>query len=160
MEDQNRIPEKLPEASGVPGKSEAPENFETGKTADPEIARLRAKISEMEKQHAAEINSLRCENAIALELYRSGAKNLRAVRALIALPEPLELGSDGKAAGLDEAIAALKKSDAYLFEDTKKPKLSGALPAESSGELPDFSRMTYSQISDFLAKNPQYAISD
>lgn len=130
------------------------------KPEDPEITELKNRISEMEKQHAREINSLKCENAIALEIYRSGAKNVRAVRSLIALPEPLELQPDGKIPGLSEAISALKKSDGYLFEDEKKMKFSGAVPAESSGELPDFSRMTYSQISEFLRKNPQYEIND
>lgn len=127
---------------------------------NPEIAELRAKISEMQKQHEREINSLKCENAIGLEIYRSGAKNVRAVRGLITLPEPLELDPDGNVRGLSEAIKALKKSDGYLFEDENKVKFSGALPAESSGDLPDFSRMTYSQISEFLSKNPQFAIND
>lgn len=125
---------------------------------NPEIAALREKISEMEKQHAREINSLKCENAIGLEIYKSGAKNVRAVRGLITLPEPLELDQEGKVRGLAEAISALKKSDGYLFEDEKKVKFSGAVPAESNGELPDFSRMTYSQISEFLAKNPELAV--
>lgn len=126
---------------------------------DPEISALRAKISEMEKQHAKEVNNLKCENVIGLEIYRSGAKNVRAVRGLIALPEPLELDEGGNVKGLSEAIAALKKSDGYLFEDEKNVKFSGAVPAESSGELPDFSRMTYSQISEFLAKNPQFSVN-
>lgn len=130
------------------------------KPEESEIAELRAKISEMEKQHAKEINSLKCENAIGLEIYRSGARNVRAVRGLIVLPEPLELDQDGNVKGLSEAISKLKKSDGYLFEDEKKVKFSGAVPAESSGDLPDFSRMTYSQISDFLAKNPQFAINE
>lgn len=130
------------------------------KPEDPEISELKNRISEMEKQHAKEVNSLKCENVIGLEIYKAGAKNVRAVRGLITLPEPLELDPDGSVKGLSEAISKLKKSDGYLFEDEKKVKFSGAVPAESSGDLPDFSRMTYSQISDFLAKNPQFAIND
>lgn len=130
------------------------------KPGDPEISALRDEISELKRQHEREINSLKCENAIGLEIYRSGAKNVKAVRGLISLPEPLELEKDGSVRGLSEEISKLKKTDAYLFEDEKGVKLSGALPAESSGELPDFSRMTYSQISDFLAKNPELAIDD
>lgn len=118
------------------------------------IRGLQGKISEMEKAHAAQINSLKCESAVDLALFKAGAKNVRAVRGLIELPEPLELDDEGNIRGLAEAISAVKKSDGYLFEDKSEVKISGAVPAESGAELPDFSRMTYSEISEFMAKNP------
>lgn len=118
------------------------------------ISELRGRISEMEKEQSGKINALKIESAINLELYKAGAKNVKAVRGLMPLPETFELDSDGNVKGLGEAISRIKRSDGYLFEDKSEIGFSGILPAESEGNLPDFSRMTYSEISDFIAKNP------
>ncbi len=118
------------------------------------INQLNARISEMESTHLNELNSLKVESAVELELVRAGAKNLKAARGLVELPDGVKAGADGVVPGLAEAVAKIKSSDGYLFEDKTELKISGALPAESEGNLPDFSKMTYSQVSDFLAKNP------
>ena len=64
------------------------------------------------------MNQLRLDNAIDNALSAAGAKNAKAVRALLN-DKNISLGEDGKVAGLDDQIAALQKSDAYMFHDNK-----------------------------------------
>lgn len=112
-------------------------------------------IEALNAEHAAELAKVRLDCAVEIALVKAGAKNPRAVRALIELPEGTSVGSGGVVAGLDDAIGAVRASDPYLFEsDGSGIELSGVMPAKSMGESPDFSRMTYSQISDYLAANP------
>ena len=66
------------------------------------------------------------------ELTEAKAKNSKAVQALLELGDDVELNEDGTIKGLDEKIKALKKSDAYMFNDDKQTvKIDGAKPNAS-----------------------------
>ncbi len=72
---------------------------------------------------------------------------------------------DGSIKGLSDQIAALQKSDAYLFEskDTKKTTLKGAKPGESgnddgSDDKADTSKMTYTELAAYMVEHPDAQI--
>lgn len=119
------------------------------------VEELRAKISAMESEHSAELSRLKLECAVERELLAAGARNVKAARALIELPKNAAVGKDGDVPGLREAVAAAKLDAPYLFGGAGV-EITGALPAESGADMPDFSKMTYSQVSDFLEKNPGF----
>lgn len=83
-----------------------------------------------------------------------------AVKALLKL-DKAELGDDGSIKGLSEQIAALQKSDSYLF-DNSKPRLKGAEPGETGNEdgdkKVDVSKMTYSEMASYMAEHPDAKI--
>lgn len=78
------------------------------------------------KQHEETIQTLKDQNqvtqkqsAIDLSLIKHGARNPKAVAALLDAKK-IELSEDG-IKGIDEQLEALKTSDAYLFQSEEKP---------------------------------------
>lgn len=77
--------------------------------------------------HEKEMKDLKVANALEKALTEAKAKNSKAVQALLELGDDVELNEDGTIKGLDEKIKALKKSDAYMFNDDKQTvKIDGA----------------------------------
>ena len=75
--------------------------------------------------HEKEMKDLKVANALEKALTEAKAKNSKAV----------ELNEDGTIKGLDEKIKALKKSDAYMFNDDKQTvKIDGAKPNASPND--------------------------
>lgn len=128
-----------------------------------QIATLQADNQAKDEAHAAEIKKLKVDNAIETALTGAKAKNTLAVKALLKDIDKAELLEDGSIKGLAEQIEALQKSDAYLFDTTsKKTQVKGAKPGEkgddgNSGD-PDTSKMTYSELTAYLAENPDAQI--
>ena len=129
-------------------------------------AELKKQIEDMqsankakEKEYADSIAKLKLDNAVDLALLGAGAKNNKAVKALLNL-EKAVIGADGKVAGLDEQLAALKKAEdsSFLFETAGKFK--GVNPSGKKGQEPDFKTMSYSQIEKYLEENPGTKIED
>lgn len=131
-------------------------------------AELKKQIEEMqninkakEKEYTDNLVKIKLDNAVEIALMSSGAKNSKAVKALLNL-EKAVLGEDGKITGLEEQIKALKTAEdsSFLFAET--PKVKGANPAGNPGKggNVDFKNMTYSQIEKYLAENPGAKIED
>lgn len=131
-------------------------------------AELKKQIEEMqntnkakEKEYKDNLAKIKLDNAVEIALMSSGAKNSKAVKALLNL-EKAVLGEDGKITGLEEQIKALKTAEdsSFLFAET--PKVKGANPAGNPGKggNVDFKNMTYSQIEKYLAENPGAKIED
>lgn len=103
------------------------------------------------------------QSAIKLDVIQSGAKNAKAVIALLET-DKLEI-EDGKVKGLDEKITALKESDAYLFDIAEEPKdpvpptPKGAQPGSQrkiDPEAPvDLSKMSYTEQVEFKNQHPE-----
>ena len=88
---------------------------------------LQTKVTEYEgqietlKEQSADIQK---QSAIELSLVKNGARNPKAVKALLDV-EKVELTDEG-IKGLEEQLGALKESDAYLFQtkdDDGKPQI-------------------------------------
>lgn len=111
-----------------------------------QIQQLQDDNKAAKEAHEKEIKDLKVANALEKALSDAKAKNAKAVQALLELGDDVELADDGTIKGLDEKIKALKKSDAYLFDDSKpSTTFKGAEPTSTNPNHP----------ADTTAKKPQ-----
>lgn len=135
---------------------------ETGdvQTLKDKIQELQDNAKETEKTHAKEIQTLKINNAVDTALIGAKALNTKAVKALLNL-DNAELDEDGSVKGLADQIKALQTADdsKFLFGSSK---MKGAKPGESGNDDGDkgvdTSKMTYSELAAYLAKNPDAQI--
>lgn len=125
-----------------------------------QIEALQQQNAEQKKLHDAEMSQLRLDNAVDSALTAAGAKNIRAVRALIDLSK-VKLGDDGKLAGWDEALKSVHESDPYLFAENNTV-FKGFEPGAAGDVKPDAgidtSKMTYTELAAYMAANPDAKI--
>lgn len=116
--------------------------LETLRNSTGNVDDLKKQIEDLQKDnkakddaHAAEIKQLKVDNAVESALLSAKAKNSVAVKALLKDLDKAELLEDGTIKGLAEQIAALQKSDEYLFEAKEtKSQFKGAKPGESGND--------------------------
>ena len=117
-----------------------------------QIEQLQESNKTAKAEYEANIKRVQKENIDTLLLTEQGAKNAKAILALLdAVDDKLE-GDDYKAARLAQ-IQSLQKSESYLFniKNPEPPKASGATPANSGQVVPgtitkeQFSRMGYKE---------------
>lgn len=124
-----------------------------------QIETLQQQNADQKKAHAEEMAQLKLDNAISSALTTAGAKNPKAVMALIDKAK-VKLGDDGKLTGWDEQLTAVQKSDAYLFESKQpsKPTFRGFQPGTSGEVKPgtkvDLSKMSYEELANYIENNP------
>ncbi len=89
------------------------------------VEEYKAKNAELSKEWQGKLDAQSKNFAISNSLRDAGAKNSKAVSALLDL-DKVSLDDKGKLTGLDDQLAALKKSDSYLFTSKEtnesKPK--------------------------------------
>lgn len=117
--------------------SDRDKQLETLKKSASDSEKLQAQISKLQEDnkksneaYEAKIRQMGIDNITNLTLTNAGAKNLKAVRALLNL-ENAQLDGD-TILGLSDQIAKLKESDPYMFNDVK-PTIAGTKAAEGSG---------------------------
>ena len=122
-----------------------------------QIADLQKANEDQQKAHDAEIAQLRLDNAVEAAILAAGAKNVKAVRALMDA-DKLRLEKDGTVTGLSDQIKAIQKSDAYMFAEKQQQQFRGFQPGASGDVKPDgnvdVSKMTYSEMVAYLEANP------
>ena len=124
-----------------------------------QISQLQEQNKQAEKDHAAQIRTLRLDNAVANALTEAKAKNQKAVKALLDLANA-EVGDDGTVKGLKEQIDALKASDdsSFMFDAVKAPSLHGAKTGEDGHERDDdhvnLDKMSYDELSSYFEAHP------
>ena len=123
-----------------------------------QIETLQQENANQKKAHDAEMTQLRLDNAIDAALTAAGAKNIKAVRALIDTSK-VKVGEDGKLTGFDDLLSAAQKSDSYLFtEKQQKQNFKGFQPGASGNVKPgtkvDMSKMTYEELANYIDQNP------
>ena len=102
-----------------------------------QIQKLQDDNKAAKEAHEKEIKELKVSTALEKALSDAKAKNAKAVQALLDLGDDVELADDGSIKGLDDKIKALKKSDAYLFDDAKpSTTIKGANPANTNPNNP------------------------
>lgn len=132
---------------------------ETGdvQTLQNKIKELQDNATEAEKTHAEEIKTLKINNAVDNALTGAKALNVKAVKALLNL-EGAELNEDGSVKGLADQIKALQTAEdsKFLFGSST---MKGAKPGESGNDDGDkgvdTSKMTYSELTAYLAEHPE-----
>lgn len=128
-----------------------------------QIETLQQQNADQQKAHDAEVAQLKLDNAIDASLTAAGAKNIKAVRAIIDTSK-MKLGEDGTVEGLPDAIKAVQKSDSYMFNTVqqKQQVFKGFQPGASDEVKPgtevDTSKMTYSELVAYMAANPDAKI--
>ena len=149
--------------------SDRDKQLETLKKSGGDSAELKKQIEELQKQnaeqikaHAAELSRIKRENAVNTALAAAGAKNIKAVSALLD-DSKIKLCDDGKLEGLDVQLKELQKTDGYLFAEKqqKPPIFKGFQPGASADGIPaaDTSKMTYSELAAYMAANPDAKIN-
>jgi len=96
-----------------------------------QIAELQATNKQTSAAYEEKIKQLQMDNLTNLALTKSGAKNPKAVKALLNL-ENAKLDGD-VIVGLEDQITKLKETDAYLFNEEKKPTIQGTQANSGSG---------------------------
>lgn len=94
-----------------------------------QIAKLQEDNKKAVEAKDAEIKKIKIDNAVNTALVGAGAKNTKAVLALLKL-DGAELAEDGTVKGLSEQIDALKKADdsSFLFKSDGKSSKKGVTP--------------------------------
>lgn len=101
------------------------------------ISELETAAKESEKTHAAEIQTMKINNAVETALLNAKALNVTAVKALLKL-EGAELGDDGSVKGLADQIKALQTADDSKFMfGSSVPAMKGAKVGESGNDDAD-----------------------
>jgi len=126
-----------------------------------QIIDLQAENTKVADAHAEEIKQLKINAAVDAALTAANSKNNKAVRALLEdVLEKAELADDGTVKGLSDAIKKLAGAEdsKFLFATDTKKTLKGAVPAETGNEVPgskiDVSKMSYEELSAWMAENP------
>lgn len=86
-----------------------------------DIKKLQADVADWEKKYNADIEAERVASAVQLAIAKSGARSDKAVFGMLDL-DKVTIDDDGNVKGLDDQIEALKKDDAFLFNDQPKKK--------------------------------------
>lgn len=124
------------------------------------IKGLEDDAKETEKNHAAELQTLKINNAVDTALLGAKAINTKAVKALLNL-ENAELNEDGTVKGLAEQIEALKAAEdsKMLFgSSTMKGAKTGDAGNDDGDKGVDTSKMTYSELAAYMAEHPDAKI--
>ena len=124
------------------------------------IKELEDGAKEAEKTHAAEIQTLKINNAVDSALIGAKALNTKAVKALLNL-EGAELDADGSVKGLADQIKALQAAEdsKMLFgSSTMKGAKAGESGNEDGDKGVDTSKMTYSELAAYMAEHPDATI--
>jgi hypothetical protein len=141
--------------------------LETLKNSTGDVEGMKKQIADLQtanktaaESHAAEIHTLKLNNAVESALTGAKAKNTKAVKALLDL-EKAKLSDDGTIEGLADQLKKLQGADdsKFLFDtETKKTTMKGASPAETGVEEPDgkvdFSKMSYEEMAAYAEANP------
>ena len=99
-----------------------------------QIADLQAANKKAADEHKAEMIRLKIDGIVDSTLISAGAKNTKAIRALMDV-DGFKLQEDGTVFGLNDALKAVQKSDPYLFENKEtKPEPKGMTGFEPKGD--------------------------
>lgn len=113
-----------------------------------QIAKLQAENKQAQEKHAAELASIRMDNAVEAALTAAGAKNVTAAKALLVnFLKDAQMADDGTVKGLTAEIESLAKADgtAFMFETAgaNQPGFKGMTPGNPGGNTPPAGTDTY-----------------
>ncbi len=99
-----------------------------------QVEMYKTKNSQLSKEWQDKLEAQSKNFAISNSLRDAGAKNAKAVSALLDL-DKVSFDGEGKLSGLDDQLEALKKSDSYLFNsnEAKEPNSQDGIQIFSTG---------------------------
>ena len=116
-------------------------------TLQAQIAELQAKNKQAAEEHEKQLREQRFAVAVERAIIKAGARNVRAVAALLDKTKISLVGED--LFGIEEQVAALKKSDPFLFG----VDLKGRIP-EGTGKPPQTGRYRFRSPNRRIAAHP------
>lgn len=130
-----------------------------------QIQKLQADNQEAADKYAADLKQTKIASAIDLALTNAKVVNDKfsiAAKALLDL-DKVDLDKDGNVIGLEEQIKSLVESDdtKAMFAQPEQTTLAGTNPAggqQQQGNPVDTSKMTYSELKQYLESNPDAQI--
>lgn len=144
--------------------------LETLKSSTGDLDALKKQIEDLQKQNAtdkanyeAEIQKMQLDNIVETALTAAGAKNNKAVKALLAeFLADAKISADGTVKGLAAEIETLTKNaeTAFLFKgkDEAQPHITGMAPGTPGGNPPPAGGneppKTYEEACARLAQDP------
>lgn len=127
-----------------------------------QIQKLQDDAKEAQKTHDAEIHQLKVDNAVESALVNAKALNTKAVKALLNGLDKAEFDDAGQIKGLADQIKALQTAEdsKFLFGSTRmKGAKSGESGNEDGDHGVDMTKMTYSEMTAYLAEHPDAKIN-
>ena len=128
-----------------------------------QIEDLQETNKQKDKEHAAEIQKLKVDNAVDSALVSAKCLNVKAARALLNL-DKAELSDDGTVKGLAEQIKTLQTADDSKMLFGAAGKMKGAKAGEDGREegdkKPDTKAMTYEELCKYLDENPDAKLEE
>ena len=124
-----------------------------------QIEDLQTANKEAKKEYEGKITQMRIDSAVEKAIADANGKNTKAIKALLNL-EGAKLAEDGSVEGLADQIKALTEAEdsSFLFGASTpkgfKPNENGAGANNPDGAGTDFSKMSYSELSAYLATHP------
>ena len=114
------------------------------------------------EKYANDLKQMQIDNAVDKAISLANGKNAKAIKALLDLNDA-KLDDDGTVKGLSAQLEALAKAeDSSMLFGSSVPEVKGFTPAAgqggAGGEV-DLSKMNYTQLSEYLANNPDAKIS-
>ena len=149
---------------------ERDEQLEKLKNEAGDVESLKNKITELQtanadakKAHDKDMLQLRVDTIVDAELKEAGSKNNTAVKALMAdfLSKIEKIEDDGSIKGLKDEVSKHVKAEnsSFLFDTKKSAEFVGMKPGASGnkGDATDKTppNMTYDELCEFLANNPE-----
>lgn len=110
-------------------------------------------------KYKAEIEALKINNAVDMALTKSGAKTLKACKALLNM-EGIKLDKDGNITGLNEQLKTLTESDdtKYLFDSNKFVGVQIGKSESEPTPTPNLDKMNYTELCAYMEANPNAQI--
>jgi len=127
-------------------------------TLKKQIEDLQGANAEAKKQYEASLRQMKIDHDVDSEIAARQGKNAKAIRALLDMGK-VNIAEDGTITGLSDQMDALVKDEgsSFMFQSTV-PSVKGYKPAGDQGGAkeakPDLSKMSYTEICDYLATNP------
>lgn len=104
-----------------------------------------------EEAYKIELSNLKKTNALDLALTGAKVKNNKAIKALLD-SDKIKLKDDGTLEGLADQLEAIKKTDAYLFEETQtKEKTTGPKGFVPGAAAPEGTTTSPANLGDAVA---------
>lgn len=118
-----------------------------------QIEDLQKANKDAQKEYEKNIAQMKIDNAVAKAISDANGLNEKAIKALLNL-EGAKLAEDGTVEGLDKQLEALiVAEDSAMLFGSKQIKGLNPVPG-GDGQLPDVSKMTYDQLVEYMANNP------
>lgn len=127
-----------------------------------QIADLQEANKAAAKKYADDLKQMQIDNAVDKAIASANGKNAKAIKALLDLSNA-EFDEDGTIKGLSAQLDTLAKAeDSSMLFGSSVPAVKGMTPGkgkDGAGNDVDFSKMSYEQLSNYLAENPDAQLS-